>query len=248
LLTDREETEDLSLSSNSIHRPQSLREQIYETVRKAILAGKFTAGERLVETQLAKELQVSRTPIREALRQLQREYLLTEDTSGRLCVATLSVADAADLYDCRIALEQLSVAQACQKATSAQLKELHSLVQQAEQAFQGHRNASTSELDYSRLLQIDYQFHHLIAESSHNPWLIFLLDQLFDKMALLRIRTLQHNLGVLEIRSEHHRIYEAIASGEPQIAAQTIKDHLIASKARVVQEIQQLEKTLAAES
>lgn len=237
----------MSLSSNPIQRSQSLREQIYETVRKAILAGKFTAGERLVETRLAKELQVSRTPIREALRQLQREYLLTEDTSGRLCVATLSVSDAIHLYDCRIALEQLSVAQACQNATPAQLKKLYSLVQEAEQAFPQQSSDLASKVDYSRLLQIDYQFHHLIAESSHNPWLVFLLDQLFDKMALLRIRTLQQNLGVLEIRSEHHRIYEAIAQGNPQIAAETIKDHLIASKARVVQEIQQLEKTLAAE-
>lgn len=234
----------MSLSSDSIHRPRSLREQIYNTVRQAILAGKFTAGERLVESQLAKELQVSRTPIREALRQLQQEYLLTEDTSGRLCVATLSVSDAADLYDCRIALEQLAIAQACHHATPAQLKSLYALVQAAEQAFADNQAMSPDAVDYSRLLQIDYQFHHLIAESSHNPWLVFLLDQLFDKMALLRLRTLQHNLGVLEIRSEHHRIYQAIANGDSEVATQTITDHLKASKARVVREIQELEKTL----
>jgi DNA-binding GntR family transcriptional regulator len=240
----REETEDLSLSSDSIHRPRSLREQIYNIVRQAILAGKFTAGERLVESQLAKELQVSRTPIREALLQLQREYLLTEDKSGKLRVATLSVTDAADLYDCRIALEQLSIAQACQNATPEQLKTLYELVQAAEQAFEANRTLLASEIDYSRLLQIDYQFHHLIAESSHNSWLAFLLDQLFDKMALLRIRTLQHNLGVLEIGSEHHRIYEAIANRDSQAAMETIKEHLVASKARVIQEIKQLERKL----
>lgn len=226
------------LSSRTIHRSQSLQAQTYQALRTAILSGEFVAGERLVETQLAETLQVSRTPIREALRQLQQENLVTIDpANGGLRVAALSVEDAAHLYDCRLALEQLSVSQACQNATLEQLAALQTVVQQAETMISQRLDAGRNQ----QLLQIDYQFHHLIAEASGNPWLVGLMDQIFDKMALLRLRTLQHNPKVLEIRGEHRRIYEAIAVRNPESALQAIQDHLTASKTRVTQEIQAID-------
>ncbi|MDF0552554.1 GntR family transcriptional regulator [Kamptonema sp. UHCC 0994] len=227
----------LTLSSGSIHRSESLHEQTYKTLRTAILSGELASGERLIETQLAQMLQVSRTPIREALRQLQRENLVT-DTSAGLRVAALSIADAVYLYDCRIALEQLSVAEACQNVTPKQLEKLDFVVQQAENV----KDQQLQPLTNYQLLHMDYNFHRLLAESSGNPWLVSLLDQLFDKMALLRIRTMQQNPGVLEIRSEHRRIYLAVVERNQELAAAAIKEHLIASKARVVREIKQLQQ------
>ena len=69
-------------SSAPIQRPQSLREQTYQVLRSAILSGEFGAGSRLVETQIAEKLQVSRTPIREALQKLQKEQLIVTDGNG----------------------------------------------------------------------------------------------------------------------------------------------------------------------
>ena len=89
---------------------------------------------------------------------------------------------------------------------------------------------------------MDYEFHRLLAESSGNPWLISLLDQLFDKMALIRIRTLQHNPQVLEIRGEHRLIYEAIEVRDATAAVKFMHQHLAASRVRVIAEIQQLDK------
>ena len=228
----------LTFASHSIRRSQSLHAQTYETLRAAILTGELTGGERLIETQLAQTLQVSRTPIREALRQLQRENLVTSDTSGGLRVAALSINDAMNLYDCRIALEQLAVTEACQNATVQHLEKLEFAVQQAENA----TSQQLPNLTNYQLLNIDYNFHRLLAESSGNPWLVSLLDQVFDKMALLRIRTMQQNPGVLEIKSEHRRIYQAVAERNLEVAALAIREHLIASKARVIREIQQLEQ------
>jgi DNA-binding FadR family transcriptional regulator len=68
-----------------------------------------------------------------------------------------------------------------------------------------------------------------------------ILDQVFDKMTLLRLRTMQHNPGVLEIRGEHRRIYEAVRDRNPSAAIQAIQYHLTSSKERVVQEIKALE-------
>ena len=227
----------MSFSSQPLKRSQSLHEQTYQVLRNAILSGELGAGSRLVETQLADLLKVSRTPIRESIRQLQRENLITTDEHGALRVATLSVADAIQLYDCRISLEQLSVSEACRNATDQQLSQLDAVVQRSEKS----QELPAHQLTNYQLLLMDYEFHRLLAESSANHWLVQILEQVFDKMALLRLRTMEHNPGVLEIRSEHRRIYQAVADRDPVAATQAIQYHLISSKERVIQAIKQID-------
>ncbi|HIK39553.1 GntR family transcriptional regulator [Thermoleptolyngbya sp. M55_K2018_002] len=232
----------MTLSSLSVQRSKSLYEQTYEALRASILSGDLAPGQRLVETQLAERLQVSRTPIREAMRQLQRDTLVTADSSGGLRVASLSVEDVIQLYDCRLALEQFAVQGACQHATPEQVRSLEQLVTQSE-------TLSKSQTEYSpAMLDLDYRFHRLIAESSGNRWLVSLLDQVFDKMALLRVQTTRRNPRVLEIRQEHRQIFETIQTGwrsrsEADISAAVaaIRTHLIASQARVTQEVENLQ-------
>lgn len=224
------------LSSPPIQRGRSLHEQTYQTLRNSILAGDLVSGDRLVETQLAQQLQVSRTPIREALRQLQREGLIVADSGGGLRVTAISAADAAQLYDCRTALEQLAIVGACTHASLDQIRQLEQYVTQAEALVDEEASAATA----ARLLDLDYQFHHLIAESSGNTWLVFLLDQVFDKMALLRLQTTRRNPQVLNIRLEHRQIFEAIVQRNAIEATGAIQSHLTASKARVTKEIQLL--------
>ena len=223
----------------SIQRSQSLRQQVYQALKQIILKGDLASGERVVETQLAKQLQVSRTPIREAIGQLKREQLIVSKDNGGFRVATLSVEDAAQLYDCRIALEQLAVKDACEQITSKQLKQLEKYVLLAEKL----AKSESSKSDFSKLLEIDYQFHHLIAESSGNQWLLALLEQVFDKMALLRVQTTKHNPQVLEIRLEHREVYQAIALQDSDLAQATVKLHLMSSKARVVKELKIIQNT-----
>lgn len=230
----------MPLSPSSVQRNKYLQEQTYQVLKTAILSGELAPGQRLVETQLAKKLQVSRTPIREAIGLLQHDNLATIDSNNVVRVATISIEDAVQLYDCRIALEQLSVMAACQNATQAQLKELLLMVEQAEKLV----NSKPSPLTSFRLLDLDYRFHRLLVQSSGNSWLVDLLDQVFDKMQLLRIQTTKNNLNVLEIRTEHRRIYEPVQQRNPEAAVQAIKEHLIASKERVIREVQQLQQDM----
>lgn len=197
-----------------------------------ILSGELTPGQRLVEAQLARHLQVSRTPIREALGQLQRESLVMTDSDG-LKVATFSATDAAQLYECRIALEQVSVNAACHNATTAQIRKLQRLVEQSEKL----ADTKSSQMLNFQLLELDYQFHRLIAEMSGNLWLQTMLDQIFDKMMLLRIQTTQQNPSVLDIRKEHLYVYEAIAQRNSEVAVEAVINHLQAAKTRVVDEL-----------
>lgn len=225
------------LSTKTVSRSKSLHEQTYKALRESILNGELAAGDRLIETQIAEQLQVSRTPIREAIRQLQREDLITADELGWLRVTTVSPSEAMHLYDCRMALETLAVTSACQNATDSQLKKLKSLVAQVEKLFKQQDNPSNSQL-----LELDYQFHRTIAQCSGNNYLVFLLDQIFAKMALLRVQTTRHNPRVLEIRTEHQRLMEAITSRNIEVATQAIQSHLMASKFRVVQELENIQQ------
>jgi len=218
----------------SIQRSQSLRQQVYQSIKQIILKGDLASGERVVETKLAQQLKVSRTPIREAIGQLKQEQLIVSKDNGGFKVATLTVRDAIQLYDCRIALEQLAVEGACEHITPKQLKQLEKLVLQAEKLIELQSDKS----DSLKLLEIDYKFHHLIAESSGNQWLLTLLEQVFDKMALLRVQTTKHNPNVLEIRLEHREVYQAIALKNIDLAQSTIEEHLVASKARVASEME----------
>lgn len=223
----------MSRFAKSLLRNQPLKEQAYEALRKMILTGELTPGQRLVEAQLARDLQVSRTPIREALGRLQRESLVMADSSG-LHVATFSIDDAVQLYECRIALEQISVQAACHNSTAAQLRKLHRLIQRSEKLVE----TKPSQLLNFQLLDLDYEFHRLIAEMSGNTWLQAMLEQIFDKMMLLRIQTVQQNQNVLDIRTEHIYIYTAIAQGNSDIATEAIVNHLNAARIRVVHELE----------
>lgn len=226
------------LSTKNVQRSKSLHEQTYQALRESILSGELASGDRLIETQIAEQLQVSRTPIREAIRQLQREELITADELGWLRVSTISPTEAKHLYDCRMALETLAVTGACENASDAQIKKLKSFTTRVEKLFK-QKDSNPSN---SHLLELDYQFHRTIAASSGNVCLGFLLDQVFAKMALLRVQTTRHNPRVLEIRTEHQRLTEAIAQRNIEAATQAIQSHLTASKARVVQELEHLQQ------
>ncbi|MEL6259962.1 MAG: GntR family transcriptional regulator [Cyanobacteria bacterium J06631_12] len=228
----------MAISSAPLPRRIALYEQTYQVLRTSIFSGELAPGERLVETRLAQQLQVSRTPIRDALRQLQQDGLATVDAQGNMRVTVLSSADAAQLYDCRIALEQLSVAEACRRLSTDELQHLKHLFEQAEKADQ----RQSSNLSLFQRLDADYQFHRYIAKVSGNVWLVTLLDQIFDKMMLLRIQTTRHDPDVLEIRMEHHQIFDAIAQRQPEMAVTAIHAHLSASKNRVVEAVIDLQK------
>ncbi|MEL7142195.1 MAG: GntR family transcriptional regulator [Cyanobacteria bacterium J06643_4] len=223
----------------------------YLALRQEILSGKLVSGESLIEQALANRFKVSRTPIREAIRQLQQEGLVESDRGGGLRVTVITIADAIHLYDCRLGLEQVAAMGACENATSAQLEDLQDCLAQANLAEPiAAGDIAQSELsdsgndDHSdeleNRLQIDQSFHRLLAESSGNPQLADLLDQVFSKMALLRLTTTYQSPDVLEIWAEHERIVEAILQRDSQAAAIAVRNHLVASKARVVQALQGL--------
>ena len=229
----------------------------YIALRQKILSGELVSGESLIEQTLADCFGVSRTPIREAIRQLQQEGLVESDRGGGLRVTIITIADAIHLYDCRLGLEQVAAVGACENATPAQLEDFQDCLAQANLAVPTVlKEVNRDKLKASRLkesvqsqdqadelenrLRIDQSFHRLLADSSGNPQLADLLDQVFSKMALLRLTTTYQNPDVLEIWAEHEQIVAAIMQRDAQLAAIAVRNHLVASKSRVVQALQGL--------
>jgi len=226
----------LSFSPRPVHRSQSLYQQTYQALYAAIMSGELAPGARLIETQLATKLHVSRTPIREAIRQLQLKGLVMMDESGGLCVTQVSAEDAMHLFECRIALEQLAVRGACQYATPEDLQQLEQNLIDSDAAVARQGTAPNG----AELLELNFQFHRLLAESSGNPWLSSLLEQVSDKITLLRVQTLRNAPDVLNIHTEHRQIYEAIAQRNEAAAIAAITTHLQTSQQRVSRCIQDL--------
>ena len=227
----------------------------YLALRQEILSGNLVSGESLIEQTLADRFAVSRTPIREAIRQLQQEGLVEADRGGGLRVTIITIADAIHLYDCRLGLEQVAAMGACENATPAQIEDLQDCLAQANLApLIDNKGSAKKRLGRKALatpltsldqtdelenrLRIDQSFHRLLAESSGNPWLSDLLDQIFGKMSLLRLTTTYQKPDVLEIWAEHERIVSTVEQRDPQAAAIAVRNHLIASKSRVVQALQ----------
>ncbi|MEO0350457.1 MAG: FCD domain-containing protein [Cyanobacteria bacterium P01_A01_bin.15] len=216
----------LLLSSSS---SPPLYERVYLTLRASILTGEIRLGERLVESQLAQQLDVSRTPVREAIRRLQQEQLITADSPDGLTIVEISLDSAIQLYDCRIALEQLAVESACHRATPAQIQALKQNL-----VASGTLTEQPDDSQTLKRLELNYDFHHLVAQSSQNPWLISLLDQLSNQVKLLRLQILQAPMDVDAIQQEHWQIVDAIALGDAETAKQHIRQHLELSQTRIV--------------
>ncbi|MBE9079179.1 FCD domain-containing protein [Romeria aff. gracilis LEGE 07310] len=224
----------MSDTSFAPQRAKTLHDQTYLALRSAILFGRIRVGERLVETQLAQQFQVSRTPIRAAVCQLQQTGLLTAHADGGIYVRKLSLHDAIKIYDCRIVLEQLAVAGSCEHATKAQLKAIEQTLIESELIAQRGDAHSHS----IQLLDLNIRFHRLIAQSSDNPWLVPLLEQLSNQATLSRVQTLQATPDVFNVHHEHRQIYTAIANHDADMAVQQLTHHLQSSQKRIAKQFQ----------
>lgn len=198
-------------------RHEPLYRQAYEVLRRAILTGDLVPGERLAETDLAQRLGISRTPLREALRQLEAEGLLMP-AAGGLAVARVDLPVVDQMYECRIALEKLAAAGAARRASPQDLTEM-------ENALAAAREAMASG-DKPRLLQDNVAFHRAVATASGNPWIRRLLEHLWSQMVLFRAQVLSDPADEAEVLQEHEAVLARIAAGDPDGAATAMALHL----------------------
>lgn len=206
------------LSPVNLDSYKPLRELVLEAIREAIINGVLKPRERLMEIQLADELGVSRTPIREALRKLELEGFIVMVPRKGAYVSDISFKDIADVFEIRAALEGLASALAAERITDEELEEMERLLVEKVEAINSN--------DMERLVEVDTKFHETIYKASRNQRLFTIINNLREQIQRFRAQSLSHPGRMKQSLDEHRSIVEAIQSRDAAIARQAAQDHI----------------------
>jgi DNA-binding GntR family transcriptional regulator len=197
----------------------SLGQLATDSLRSAILRGQYQPGERLVEDRLSIEMGVSRVPIREALRQLATEGLVTVQPRRGASVAEVSPAVAADLVEVRATLEGLNARLAARNRSTEILAELHDILREG--------NLAAESQSVTELVRLNGSFHDKLAEAGRNSILWDIMRTLRERTSLVFALTTQRRAS--EDWKEHSRILAAVIKGNEEQAANLAAEHVRAA-------------------
>lgn len=211
---------------------ETLSDRTTELLRERILAGHFGMGERLVEASIARQLRISRGPVREALRQLRAEGLVREEPRRGSFVVDLTVDDIREIYDLRAAIEARAARLVITARDFGALDELREILRQLRRA--------ADEGDRDLFTRLDLSFHEKLCLLSGNGRLhrVFVgyasvLGLLF-KFELNKIYTTQASLE--DLYKEHEKLFRAIESLDVRRAEEACNDHLDRARKRLIEE------------
>lgn len=205
-------------------RTTSLADQVFDKLENDIIQGIYPKGEILTELKLVEQLGVSRTPIREALRRLEQERLI-EDTGKGSRVIGISEEDVKDIMDIRIHLEALAAYYATINLTSQGLSDLAHIVDLQDFYF--------SKWDPEHLRRADDDFHEMICLLSRRNVIKDTLVPLHRKTRRYRKIAMEDKARATNTLQEHHAIFNAIASGNAQLAMELSAEHIRKAKAHM---------------
>ncbi|MBT8360023.1 MAG: GntR family transcriptional regulator [Desulfobacterales bacterium] len=198
---------------------QSLRSVIYDQLEDMILTGVLAPGERINESKLSVALKVSRAPIREACRQLEKHGMVQIIPRRGTFVTKIEVSDVKELYDIRASLESLAAEKSATNATPKEQQEFQDILETMKEAIKAD--------DAKHYFKANMIFHRKIVLTSRNANLESLIEGIYNKASLYR-RT---NLSALDRMSisykQHKDIYKAILAGNPMEASTQMKHHVI---------------------
>jgi DNA-binding GntR family transcriptional regulator len=184
----------------------------YQNLKKKILSGFFSSSDRLREIDVAALLEIGRTPVREALKRLEDEGLLTNEPRRGLVVTTLDQQAVSELYAMREVLEGAAAAFAAKHATPAEVANMGAILDE--------------DGEGADPVALNLAFHDAIYGSAHNRHLIRSLQSVADSTYLLGRSTLDSPQRAQAAMDEHRQILEAISSGDAQRAADAARAHI----------------------
>ena len=208
----------VELSMTLEQQDMPLRDAVFLSLRKAILTGKIKQGERLTEVKLGKMLGTSRTPIREAIRMLELEGLVTIVPGSGAKVAGMTLEDLQEVMEIRSALEQLSARLASERITEAEKGQLRD----ACNAF----IRCTHTGDSLEIAEADTRFHDVIVRAAKNEKLGRILNGLADNIYRYRYVCLIDDERYEHLISEHRELYRTIVSGDGEGAEKAAANHV----------------------
>ena len=206
-----------------------LRELVCENIRQAIIDGTFSPGERLMEIQLADEMGVSRTPVREAIRKLELEGLVTMIPRRGAEVAQITEKSMNDVLEVRRAMDALCVELACDRITPEELQDLKKACDTFE--------AAVKTDDIKQIAQADVALHDIIVQATGNQRLIQLVNNLSEQMYRYRFEYIKDFSQHERLVEEHKVIYESIVKKDKETASNMAKVHIDNQKKAIIRQI-----------
>ena len=210
-----------------------LRDVVFNTLRQAILTGEMKPGERLMEIHLANKLGVSRTPIREAIRKLELEGLVTMIPRRGAEVAQITWKNLKDVLEVRKALDVLAIELACERMTQEELQKLYKACETFKDA--------TKTGDLRKITESDVALHDIIVYSTGNNRLIQLVNNLSEQMYRYRFEYIKDVSQHERLVNEHNDIYESILKKNKKSAADAVRRHIDNQEEAIIVQLQ-LEK------
>ncbi len=206
-----------------------IREIVLERLRMAIINGTLEPGSRLVETSIADNMGVSRTPVREAFRQLEIEGLAENVPRKGTVVKGISKKDIMEIYEIREVLEGLEFSLACSNLTEFQISDLKEKVCKMEQCIENN--------DVKKYWKTHGEFHDIILYASNNNRLIEQMKQIYEYLSVLRNFTLVMNERRHQAMKEHKALIEAFENKDEILAEKIGREHTVNAKKFLAKEI-----------
>lgn len=212
----------------------SLRDSVYKTLKQAIMTGELAPDERLMEIHLANKLGVSRTPVREAIRRLEKEQLVVINPRCGAKVAGITDKDVTDALEVRLAIENMAVKLAAQNISKEQLEKLKQINHTMELAVEREDIAGISDADNN--------LHRAICEAGGNnvlSMITLLLEEHVLRYRVEYIRSIQDFDALLQ---EHKELIRALQAGDEEEASRLITVHIENQSRRICEIIQEKNK------
>jgi DNA-binding GntR family transcriptional regulator len=205
---------------------RSLHSDVYDALRQALIQGVLKGGQRVNEVGIARQMQISRAPVREAIRQLEQEGLLVNVPRRGAFVVTLSPDDVEEVYTLRAELEALAVRRALPRLTTAHFATLERLAEEMQ--------AAAVAADISRFLEADIQFHRTIVEAAGWTRLRRTWESLHPQtLTLYTVRTLT-DWSLPNHAVRHLPLLAVLRGGDGDSAAAAIREHILGVGAEVM--------------
>ena len=202
---------------------------VQEELERLIMSGELSPGMRLNETDLAERFGTSRGPVREALRALEEVGLVRNEKNRGAFVREISVEEADEIYELREALEEIIGQRVARRADDALIGRLGELVDQMA--------AVASAGKAKEYAALNLRFHALLLDAAASGKLTETYRRLVRELHLFRMRALTDGGGLNASAPEHRAIVEAIASRDPVRAGGTLRQHVAASRARMLRAV-----------
>ena len=220
--TDKTDQAELKESKDSVSASRA--DRVLAEIRSAIKDGRYAPGERIREALVAEQLNVSRTPVREAFRRLESEGILTYQSWRGVFVSELNNQQVSELYAMREVLEGAAARMAARHIDDAEIDILELLLEQSREAAE----------DATALASINQKLHETIYQAAHNQYLLQTLEQLANALALLKGTTFEVSGRPATAEQEHAKIIEAIRMRDQDAAEAAARAHIQeAQKARL---------------